>query len=191
MVELQAGHVLSLQSLKNGGLTYQGKPLEFECTNEDERVYTARATLTQEEINAGNNVEQEFTIQFPVGEGIVSVNPKLPTLLENKNKLFKDKTDAEKHTIINSLEYTTNRQTEPRQLADGSVATTTGVKANESSDKSKSQDVKQVQAGQGQTSVNKEDIKVQGNEKTDAGKKGTEETKKDESKSTETSGYKK
>jgi 6-phosphofructokinase len=168
MTEIQEGHVISIQTVKNGGLTFQGKPLEFECVNEEERVYQARAELTEEEIAAGNNVEHVFTIQYPIGEGVITRTSALPKALEKK-KENKELTDAEKHTKINSLEYSLGRTAEPTQLADGSRATTTGQKANESNKENKTSQPLQS---------TKEEVsgKEQGQQKQQESKKSEEST---------------
>ncbi|MGN6346722.1 MAG: hypothetical protein ACTHME_03365 [Candidatus Nitrosocosmicus sp.] len=139
MAEIQEGHGIGLQRVLAGGLTFQGKPLNFEQVDKENNVYQARAELTQEEIDAGNRVEQLFTVQFPTGEGIINRTGALPKLLEKKNKDFEGKTDAEKHTIINSLSYAHTGQVklpeENNSLIDGARATPTGQKAQDQAKK--------------------------------------------------------
>jgi len=132
MVDIRQGQSFDIQAIQaSQDLTFKGKPVTFEVVDEDERVYQARTELTDEDIKAGNLYVDVLTVQFPVGQGVVVVSQEAPKQLE---KDFKNLSDAEKLTKLNSLQYTLNRK-EPRQIASGNLSTTIGQQAAKSVEK--------------------------------------------------------
>src|SRR6476469_10705752 len=132
MVDIRQGQSFDIQAIQaSQDLTFKGKPVTFEVVDEDERVYQARTELTDEDIKAGNLYVDVLTVQFPVGQGVVVVSQEAPKQLE---KDFKNLSDAEKLTKLNSLQYTLNIK-EPREIANGNLTTTIGQQAAKSVEK--------------------------------------------------------
>lgn len=123
--ELKDGHVLSLSSVKSGGLQYKGKPVTLELDNEKTQSYKGTATFTDEEKKLGN---QDAVIIFNLDNPIGTI--KIHNALKDgkEDDEFEGLTDAEKYTKQNSIQYQTGMP-EVTQIADGSQATHIGVEA--------------------------------------------------------------
>lgn len=128
--EISEGMVIHPDTVKQNNLSYKGKKLNFECVDKVNQTYQAKYELSDEEKK--HNVEKLFSVSFPpIASHITS------SLLPPNTDEFKDLTDAEKHTKLNSLEYTTG-QKEKTQVGDGSMETPIGIEANKNRDKNKS-----------------------------------------------------
>ena len=124
MADLSDGLIIDHSNVNSNNLTYRGKPVKFQ-KDEQSGTYKAEVKFSEEEQEQGYH-DVVLTYQLNNPTGTVEVKQLLPD-----NEDFKDLTDAEKFTKMNSLSYQTGRP-EPTQIADGSQVTHIGVAAKNS-----------------------------------------------------------
>jgi hypothetical protein len=122
MADLADGLIIDHSNVNSNNLTYRGKPVKFQ-KDKNSNIYRADVKFNEEEKKQGKqDVVLTYSPNAPTGT--VAVVQALP-----ENEDFKDLTDAEKFTKMNSLSYQTGTP-EPTQIADGSQVTHIGVQAN-------------------------------------------------------------
>lgn len=120
--EISDGQTVSLDVIRSGGLTIKGKPVEFQESEDNPNVYSGTVEFTDEEKELGaQDLLAVYKLIDPLGTVTTSI------LLPDTDE-FKDLTDAEKFTKLNSLEYQTGKP-ESTQLADGSQTSPIGIAA--------------------------------------------------------------
>jgi len=119
------GQTLSLDTIRSGGLTVNGKPIEFNESEDNPNVYTGVVEFTDEEKESG---AKDLLVTFHLNEpvGTVAIYDLLPDSPE-----FEGLTEAEKFTKLNSYEYQSGKP-EPTQIADGSQSNKIGIAAAKS-----------------------------------------------------------
>lgn len=122
MADLADGLIIDHSNVNSNNLTYRGKPVKFQ-KDENSNIYRADVKFNEEEKAQGKqDAVLTYSPNFPTGT--VAVVQALPD-----DEDFKDLTDAEKFTKLNSLSYQTGTP-EATQIADGSQATHIGIQAN-------------------------------------------------------------
>jgi len=129
--ELNNGQTVSLDTIRSGGLTVKGKPLNLEQDENDPNLYTAKIEYTDEEKEETGAKDLFVTYSLNEPVGTVVIVDALP-----ESDAFKDLTDAEKFTKMNSLEFQTGKP-EPTQLADGSLRGKIGIEASQNKEAKK------------------------------------------------------
>lgn len=102
MPEIKDGSILAISTIEGNNFTFNGKPIKFEQDKNSPTLYTARTQLSKQEKDAGN---LETALTFSVGDatGIISAVTCPP-----ETEDFKDLTDSEKITKLNSIAYQHN-----------------------------------------------------------------------------------
>jgi hypothetical protein len=102
MPELKDGLILTQSKLAAGNFTHNGKHIELKQDENNPLLFSAQETLTKEEKEAGN---QEFAFYLNFGESEATVRKVLSPSQLDKDPAFKDLTDSEKITKLNSIKH--------------------------------------------------------------------------------------
>ena len=110
VVEINNGLLVSLERLlsDNEEVTYRGKTVKFEQSEKNPMVYTAQTKISDEEKKAGNS-DYRFIFSVEDALGKVTVQKVIPEEVEKSDE-FKDLTDSEKVTKLNSIAYQHRKQ---------------------------------------------------------------------------------
>jgi hypothetical protein len=97
--ELKEGLILTLDQVKTDSFTYKGKEIKLEQDENNPLVFRGQTKLSKKEEEAGN-LNTAFVYNAGLASGTVNSYTVIPETDD-----FKDLTDSEKVTKLNSIEY--------------------------------------------------------------------------------------